>query len=119
MLGRLDVMQQYCRGTSEYPLGEVSAYHRMANLTDKYIAPKCVMKCIAKRGAGLLCSYVTIRITISNTVITFTGETWEFSLVTLASHLTGSTVAAVHINSMRSMYTYAYRSLGHLSRRSI
>lgn len=98
LLWALDVVQQYCRGTLGCRLGELSAYHRTANLTDKYIAPKCAIECIAKRGARLLCSYVTVRITISNSVISFAGETWVFSLVALESHLTSPMVTAVHIS---------------------
>jgi len=72
---------------------------------------------MARRGAGLLGSCVARRFTISNSVISFAGETLEFGLVALESHLIGSAVAAVHTNSMCS--AYAYRSPGRLSRRSV
>lgn len=55
--------------------------NQTANLTDKYIRPKCTVECVAKLRVGML--YVTgrVRITISNLSTSFTGESCEFSLI--------------------------------------
>lgn len=93
----LDVVQQHCRGTLGCLLAELPAHRWTAPPPDKGITPRCVIGCIAKTGARLLCPYVTMRITISNSLISFAGGTWELGLRALESHLTGHAVTALHI----------------------